>query len=259
MKMPRFCLMIISLCCLLTGCGDWGGIVYRVEYPSGYGRDCSTWDDITPIEGSTLQLGYQKSDDYEKTRSYTLLLLDESGKTLYQYPNLGSTALRGVAGEEGSVWICSEQWSTPHFNGYRSGGLKGGTLLLAESGTGELLLQQTLERNELFLTAVGADCWFYAEGRPAEEKWFGLVKIPAENACIYTRNQAEWGQKTPVFQFGFVEWPEDLDIKGSVEETIRFEIEERQIQVVFTAYEQTDKQQNRWEHLEKRRVVIPLE
>lgn len=253
---------LLSLFCFLVlfgGCNPYGAVAYRVIYPSGYVRDCYTRDVLTPIEGTDYQIRWEETAEHKDSGKYDLQVLDSAGELLFVYQGLGSRTMRGVSGSDGTVWICSEQWSSAHFNGYRSGDLAKSVLLLADMENGELLFSQELEENELYLTTVGTKCYFYYAGKEAEEKLFGLYEIPEENAEIYYRDSADWPEKVLAYEFGYVEWPDDIDSTASVEECIRFYINEQEIVVAFTTYEQTEKQTNRWEYIEKLQIAVPLE
>ncbi len=253
---------LLSLFCffvLFGGCKPYGEVVYQIIYPSGYARDCYTRDVLTPIEGTNYQIGWQETEGSKDSGKYDLQILDDMGEILFVYQGLGSRTMRGVAGPDGTVWLCSERWSSVHYNGYRSGDLKESVLLLVNMENGEILFSQELEENELYLTSVGTKCYFYYGGKEAEEKLFGLYKIPKKDAEIYYRDNANWSEKVFVYGFDYVEWPDDMDNEASVEERIRFYVNGREIVVAFTTYEQTEKQTNKWEYIEKLRVAIPLE
>ena len=106
---------IFSLCCtailvlLLTGCDPTAGAIsYEVIYPSGYSRDCYTYDEKSPIEGSSFYLQWEKADDYKKTYDYDMHILDENGSVLYSYPDVGSKAMRGSVQQDSKTWVCAE-------------------------------------------------------------------------------------------------------------------------------------------------------
>lgn len=257
------CLFFLS-CFLALPCGcmfqnPYGLVAYQVIYPSGYARDCYTWDERMPIEGTDCQIGWQKAADYETSGNYDLQILDAAGEVVFAYSGLGSRTMRGEAASDGTVWICSEQWDSPHFNGYRSGDLTKSVLLLADMESGEILFSQELKENELYLTSVGTKCYFYHCGTEAEKKLFGLYETKGEHAEVYYRDKSDWSKKVSVYEFDYVEWPEDMEDETSVENRIRFYVQEQAVVIVLTTYEQTDEAANRWEYLEKISVAIPLD
>ena len=122
---------VVSLCggatvaLLLTGCNPTTGATeYEVIYPSGYSRDSYAYDEKSPIEGSSCYLQWEEADDYKKTYDYNIHILDENGSVLYEYPDMGSKAIRGSVWEDGKTWVCAEHWTAPHHNGYVKGWLK---------------------------------------------------------------------------------------------------------------------------------------
>ena len=251
-----------SICCaaifvlLLTGCNPAAGAAkYEVIYPSGYRRDCYTYDEKSPIEGSACSLQWEKADDYEKTRDYDIHVLDENGSVLYIYPDVGSKAMRGRAQEDGKTWVCAEHWTAPHHNGYVEGWLKGSDLLLIDLGDGEILFQAKAGENEFCITANGTRCYFYVPGKEEGEKLFGLIKIPGENAVIYYRDASDWEQKHMVYTFDYVAEP-DIDTSDGVETRVQFYISENQLKVAWTSYESVGN--GHWEYLEKKAYEIPL-
>ena len=182
---------VVSLCggataaLLLTGCNPTAGATeYEVIYPSGYSRDSYAYDEKSPIEGSSCYLQWEEADDYKKTYDYDIHILDEKGSVLYEYPDMGSKAMRGNVWEDGKTWVCAEHWTAPHHNGYVEGWLKESDLLLIDLSCGEILFQDKAGENEFYLTSNGTRCYFYLPGKEESEKQFGLIKIPAENAVI---------------------------------------------------------------------------
>lgn len=236
---------------------DTGSTLLAVGYPSGYERTAHTWDDPVPVEGADCQLRTEKADDFDKTRAYDLKILDGDGEVLYTCPGLGHSVVRGEAAGDGSVWISSELWNFNHYNGYQSGYLKKSTLLLVDLTDGSVLFQAELGKNELYLTSRGSICYFYNCGKREQKKFFGLFTIPARAAELYARDMENWDGKTTLHTFDYVIQPDELD-EHSVEDQIQFYLDEDRITVSMTAYVQVDKETNAWDHVEKRRVVIPL-
>lgn len=261
-KRITYLLFLLCFFVLYGGCmfqiPPYGAVAYQVIYPSGYARDCYTRDDLMPIEGTDYQMKQQEAAEHENSREYDLQILNGAGEVLFTYQGLGSRTMRGAAGSDRTVWICSEQWNSPHFNGYRSGDLTGGILLLADMESGEILFSQELEENELYLASVGTKCYFYYGGKEAGKKLFGLLETPRKNAELYYRDSADWSEKISVYEFNYVEWPDDIDNTASVEDYIRFYVNEQKIAVAFTTYEQTEKKTNKWEYIEKSKVEISL-
>lgn len=251
---------LLTLLILLSGCvlsRPYGAVAYQFLYPSGYVRDCYTWDETAPIEGTPYQLRCSERVGFSR-RVEDLQVLDESGNLLYEYVGIGSGTMRGEAAENNSVWICSEQWSSAHYNGYRSGDLRSSTLLFVDMRNGEFLFSQVLGKNELYLTSKDTRCYFYDCGTEPEEAFFGLFRRPGQNAQIYYRDIEDWEEKRTVCEFDYVNWPEDMDDEKAVEKCIRFYIQEEQVTAAFTTYEQTEEETNTWEYLEKSSITIPL-
>lgn len=253
-KIFLLCLFCISV--LLSGCqySPYGAIAYQIIYPSEYSRDCYTWDKLTPIEGTDWYL--QKIQNNKKTENYDLQILDKEGGLIFEYPDIGKDTIRGEATGEGTIWICSEQWNSPHFNGYRSGDLVESLLLLLDIENGDILFQQKLGKNELYLTSAGTKCYFYFCGKEEEEKFFGLHRIPAQNAEVYYRDINDWTKKVSVYTFDYVEWPDNIDDKESVENYIRFYLQDQIITIALTTYEAEPK--GVWQYIEKSSVEILL-
>ena len=253
---------VISICCaaiivlLLTGCNPTAGATeYEVIYPFGDSRDCYTYDERSPIEGSSCYLQWEKADDYKKTYDYDMYILDENGSVLYSYPDVGSKAMRGSVREDGKTWVCAEHWTAPHHNGYVEGWLKESDLLLIDLSDGEILFQQKAGENEFYITSNGTRCYFYLPGKEESEKLFGLIKIPAEHAVIYYRDTSDWTQKHTVYMFDYVTEP-DIDTSNGVLTRIKFYISENELKVAWTSYEPVSDEN--WEYLEKKAYEISL-
>ena len=253
---------VVSLCLaaiaalLLTGCNPTAGAAeYEVIYPSGYSRDSYAYDETSPIEGSSCYLQWEEADDYKKTYDYDMYILDESGSVLYEYPDMGSKAMRGSVQEDGKTWVCAEHWTAPHHNGYVEGWLKESDLLLIDLSSGEILFQGKAGENEFYITSTGTQCYFYLPGKEESEKLFGLIKIPAQNAIIYYRDTSDWAQKHTVYTFDYVTEP-DIDTSNGVTTRIIFYISENQLKAAWTSYEPVGN--GNWEYLEKKAYEISL-
>lgn len=241
---------------LLTGCDlNGGGALLEVVYPSGYTRTAATWDDLTPVEGTGYQLRAEKAEDYDKTHVYDLLIVDEAGSLLYEFPGAGQTAMRGEAAESEAVWICSEWWEAAHYNGYLSGHLTRSMVLLVDMRDGTVLFQGETGKDELYLTSNETRCYFYEPGKEESEKLFGLVKIPSENAVIYYRDTVDWSERHIIYTFDYVLEP-DIDTSNGVETCVKFYISEDQLKVAWTSYESIGNEN--WDYLEKKAYEIPL-
>lgn len=264
MKKKCLCLLLcLPLFLTLTGCPLYstGSVDYEIVYPSGYvqRRDTYTWNEPVPVEGADWQLCEQQAADWEKSRRYDLQVLDGEGEPLYTYPGLGSSDLRGEGAGDGTVWLCSELWETPVYSSYTSGKLEGGSLLLVDMSDGAVLFQKELGANELFLTCREGKCYFYFCGSEAEERLFGLLKTPAQNACVYYRDVENWDEPVLVYDFGYVEWLEDeWDRKLTGSFRLRFTLEEDAVTVTAVARERPDLSTQHWEDVEKASVTIPL-
>ena len=252
----------VFLCCatifvvLLTGCNPTAGATeYEVIYPSGYSRDSYVYDEISPIEGSTCCLQWKEADDYKKTYDYDMQILDENGSVLYEYPDVGSKAMRGSVQEADRIWVCAEHWTAPHHNGYVEDWLKESDLLLIDLSDGEILFQDKAGENEFYITSNGTRCYFYLPGKEEREKLFGLIKIPAKNAVIYYRDTSDWTQEHMVYAFDYVAEP-DIDTSNGAATRIKFYISENQLKVAWTSYESVGN--GNWEYLEKKAYEILL-
>mgnify|MGYP001031262001 CR=1 FL=1 len=241
----------------LTGCDlGVGRASYEIIYPSGLSRGPYDWNDIVPAEGVPYQLTSGKSENFDKTRTYDLRVLDENGEVLYEYPELGHSVVCGEAGgQENTVWVSCELWNTPHHHGYRDGCLEESTLLLLDMETGEILFQAEAGENECYLTSRQSRCYFYKPGEPERKKLFGLLKTPAQNAELYYRDTEDWSERHTVYTFDYVDKP---DMGGSgVEDRVKFYLSENQIRAAWTSYESVE--DGKWEYLEKRIYEISLE
>lgn len=248
--------LFLFLSALLSGCDRWAGHAeYEVIYPSGWSRDGRMWEDEVPVEGTSLMLRRIKAEDYEENRAFDLCLLDQEGKLLYTCPGLAYDTMRGEAGEEGTVWLCSESWSASHYNGYMDGSLTKGALMLVDVSEGRALFWAETEKNEFYLTSVGGRCYFYTPGRESRKILFGLVKLPEEKARIYYRDRYDWEQKNTVHTMNYAEFPR---VEGKDVDRLQFWLESDAIRIVLADYEQTDREANTWEYVEKDSVGIPL-
>ena len=246
-----FCLILIVL---LTGCTTYGGAVLEVVYSSGYVRDPYVRTDTSPVEGTKYQLRSVKSSDYEKSHQFNLQILNETSEVLYEYPQIGSPTMRGEAGsEEDTIWVCSEFWNTPHYNGYINGGLEKSYLILLDMQNGSILFQQEVEANHLYLTTIGGYSYFYFPGKELQE---GLLQSsPAQNAEIYYVDVSEWTQRNTLYTFDYVFEPE-LENSSSAEIRARFILNDESLQVVWLSYELDN---SKWEYKEHRSYDISTE
>ena len=247
---------IVFLCCAaavilsLTGCNPTAGATeYEIIYPSGYSRDCFTYDEKSPIEGSSCWLQWEEADDHRKTYDYDMKILDENDSVLHIYPDVGRKAMRGSVQADHTAWICAEHWTAPHHNGYVEGWLKESDLLWIDLSDGEILFQDKAGENEFYITSIGTRCYFYLPGK--EES----IRIPAENAVIYYRDTSDWTQKHTVYTFDYVAEP-DIDTSNGVSTRIRFYISESQLKAAWTSYEPVGNKN--WEYLEKKAYEISL-
>lgn len=224
---------------LLSGCNPDSGLAWiEVSYPSGYVRTSTTWDELTPVEGADFHLRVQKAEDYDKTYHYDLQILDGSGDLLYELPDVGQTTMRGeLAGDGNAIWVCSEWWSTVHCNGYLNGRLSKSIVLLVDMADGAVLFQGETGEGELYLTSVKTRCYFYDAGEPERTAWFGLVRMPAQEAQIYYRDTQDWEAPQTVYSFDYVGEPDVASYKDS-RSKVRFQLEEDLVRVVW---ESTDR------------------
>lgn len=207
---------VVSLL-LLSGCNpDSGLALMEVSYPSGYVRTSTTWDELVPVEGAEYQLQALKAEDYDKTYHYNLQILDGTGDRLYEIPDVGQTAMRGeLAGDGTSVWVCSEWWSTVHYNGYLNGRLSKSIVLLVDMTDGAVLFQGETGEGEFYLTSEKTRCYFYDAGEPERTAWFGLIRSPTRNARIYYRDTQDWKNPQTVYSFDYINEPDVASYKDS--------------------------------------------
>lgn len=247
---------------LLCSCdfnSNRGTTVLEIIYPSGYARDCYNRDTEAPIEGTSFHLVAQDSEVDTESKEYELQILNENADILWQQSQLGYLPLlRGERAKEGSLWIVSEHWNTPHYTGYISSGLKESMIFLVDIEKNEILFQQKLKENELYLTSVGTKCYFYHCGQRKREQLLGLYTIPAVKAEIYYRDMKNWEEKVSIHSFDYELQPDRLDEK-SVEDRIRFYLEQDKIKVSMTAYLQTEPNGGEQEYTEVSVVEILLE
>lgn len=91
---------------LLTGCNpDSGSAFLEVVYPSGYAKTYTTYDEMTPVEGTDYQLRAQKAEKYDKTYEYNLQILDGNGNLLWELPDIGHPTMRGETVGDAAVWV----------------------------------------------------------------------------------------------------------------------------------------------------------
>lgn len=247
-----FCAAMLIL--PLAGCNPTAGATqYEVVYPSGYSRDCYTYDDICPIEGGSYYLQWEEADDYSKTYHYDMRILDEDESVLYEYPDMGSRTMRGIQQDADTIWVCAERWTVPHHNGYLEDWLKESDLFLMDLRDGGILFQAKAGENEFYLTTKETRCYFYTQGEEEREMLFGLVKIPSKHAEIYYRDISDWTEKHTVYTFDYVTEP-DIDTSKGVLTCIKFYVSEKQIKVAWTSYESIGN--GDWEYLEKKAYDI---
>lgn len=231
-----FTAFIFTFSVLLSGCdfnSQRGTAVIEVQYPSGYSRDCYTWDELSPVEGTSYQIQAEQSENYKKTKKYDIRILNEDGLVIYEYPEAGYSVVRGEAAWGEYIWISAENWNSPHYNGYISGSLTESILMLADMETGEIQFQKELGKNELFLTSAETRCYFYHCGQKASEQWFGLLKVPGRNARVYYREKDNWEQEVVVYTLDYELEPE-LDDR-SIEDRIRFLLSDEKIVLSMTS------------------------
>ncbi len=85
-----FLLFLLCIPVLLSSCQypPYGAIAYQILYPSGYSRDCYTWDKLTPIEGT----------DWYLAENNGLEILDKEGGLIFEYPDISQGTVRGNRG-----------------------------------------------------------------------------------------------------------------------------------------------------------------
>lgn len=212
---------------LLTGCNpDSGSAFLEVVYPSGYTRTYTTYDELTPVEGTDFQLRAREAEDYAKTHKYNLQILDGNGDLLWELPGIGCPAMRGEAAGDAAVWVCVEWWNTALSNGYLNGHLSKSVILLVDTADGEVLFQAGTGKNELYLTSRGNLCYFYKPG-----------KTDRENAYIFCRDIQDWKTEQVIYTFDYAVEPDIATYNDSALKA-RFILDDDSIKVVW---ESTDR------------------
>ena len=217
----------LAVLLLLSGCNpDSGSAFLEVVYPSGYARTYTTYDELTPVEGTDCQLRAREAEDYDKTYEYNLQILDGDGNLLWELPDIGRPTMRGEAAGDSAVWICSEWWNTVLSNGYLNGHLSKSIVLLVDMANGEVLFQAETGKNELYLTSRGNLCYFYKMG-----------KTDRQNAYVCCRDIQDWETEQIIYTFDYAVEPDIATYKDSMLKA-RFILDDDSIKVVW---ESTDR------------------
>lgn len=195
----------LAMLLLLTGCNPDGGAFLEVVYPSGYARTYTTYDEMTPVEGTDYQLRVREAEDYDKTYKYNLQILDENGNLLWELPDIGRPTMRGETAGATVAWVCAEWWNTAHCNGYLNGHLSKSIVLLVDTADGEVLFQAETGKNELYLTSRGNLCYFYKMG-----------KADRENAYVSYRDIRDWETEQVIYTFDYAVEPDIATYKDSM-------------------------------------------
>ena len=212
---------------LLTGCNpDSGSAFLDLVYPSGYARTYTTFDEMTPVEGTDYRLRAQEAEDYNKTYDYNLQILDGNGNLLWELPDIGRPTMRGETAGATAVWVCAEWWDTVLCNGYLNGHLSKSIVLLVDTADGEVLFQAETGKNELYLTSRGNLCYFYKMG-----------KSDQENAYVCCRDIQDWEAEQVIYTFDYEVEPDIAAYKDSMLKA-RFILDDDSIKVVW---ESTDR------------------
>lgn len=245
-------------------------VMYDISYASGYSRDPYCRDEQSPVQSDDLPTADLQSAKLRVQGAETgLQLLDADGELLYQFAAAGFDTLRGelardFAGAEQAVWLCAERWQKSRYNGYIDGKLLGSRLLLVDVADGGQLFAGDSAENELFLTACGTYCYFYAPGQPERHKWLIFGKQEAEPARIVCRSTDNWAVADTVYAFGYAGAPYVM-LESEGEEAgkrldidrICFYVGAEGLRVELKHYEQTDVERDRWDYVAKEIVEIP--
>lgn len=96
---------------LLPGCNpDAGKIAYEIIYSSGnkIPPEKSLNGRAYPIEDSEIELKWNTNEGKEAV----LQLINQDNVVINEYYNLPSSAARGYEGEDGFIWVCTDDWDT---------------------------------------------------------------------------------------------------------------------------------------------------
>ena len=240
----------IAALLLLPGCNpDSGSAFLEVVYPSGYARTYTTYDEMTPVEGTDCQLRAQEAEDYDKTYNYDLQILDEAGNLLWEFPDIGRPTMRGEAAGDTAVWVCAEWWNTVHSNGYLNGHLSKSIVLLVDIADGEVLFQAETGKNELYLTSRGNLCYFYKMG-----------KADRENAYVSCRDIRDWETEQVIYTFDYAVEPDIATYKDSMLKA-RFILDDDSIKVVWESTDRVLTSEGKYQSVfsEKAAYEIPVD
>lgn len=235
---------------LLTGCNpDSGSALLEVVYPSGFTRTYATYDELTPIEGTDCQLRARETEDHDKTHKYNLQILDGNGDLLWEFPDIGRSAMRGEVAGDAAVWVCAEWWNTVHCNGYLNGHLSKSIVLLVDTADGEVLFQAETGKNELYLTSRGNLCYFYRMGRSDQE-----------NAYVCCRDIQDWEAEQVIYTFDYAVEPDIATYKDSMLKA-RFVLADDSIKVVWESTDRILTSEGKYQAVfsEKAAYVIPID
>lgn len=243
----KFFWLLLLVLLIFSGCDNTQGPGYEIVYQSGYTRNCYTRVEPIPIENS----GYHLQNNKEERR---IQILDGEA-VIYELDCADFYAMRGEAGNDGLIWISSERWGAPHYNGYIDHTLIQSRLVQINPSDGEILIQKEIGRDELFLTSKGSKCYFYDRGEEGEKNLFGVEKRKTRNAEIFYRDVSNWKEKVNVYDFSYIGKPvgaDGIEVKDKSSKLI-FHLKSESILISFIKKERSDDEVEQWS------IEIPLE
>ena len=229
-RIRSFLLVIFSF--LLTACVDpsAGYPGYVVRYPSGaeidtHGTGTGTKSSRRFRTDDRLEVMKMKRGEDTEYVDY-VDVQDKEGNILYTLEMEINYAFYTGQMIDGRLWICGEEWSSPH-GGRIDNYLDGGQLCGINLETKMLEYDHMLEKNEFFLTVRDEYAYFYHRGEKGVQYFGGLYEKKDQNARIYRRALSNWETIQTVYEFDYAEKPEDYF------DRIVFELQEEKMAVIM--------------------------
>lgn len=247
-------IFIHALVFVLSGCNpDAGKIKYEIIYPSGnkIPPEESVHERAYPIEDSELELKWE-----EAGKEMALQLIDKDGRIISEYWNLPSGTARGSKGEDGILWICTEDWKTVHRDGYLDSTLEKSTVMQVDAKSGKVIFTGNAGADELCLGYYGDKAYFYYRGLESEKKLLGFIQTEPQNAEIFYRDVKDWVSKQNVYTFDYIEKPYFDHNEKDTTNTLRFYLNGSLLRVTL---EVRSYMNSEWKNNGKWSVEIPLE
>ena len=173
------CFLLVTLIFLLTGCDPSAGYPnYIVRYPSG--TEIGGYEqEPRAIEGSDLMIDSELVEmKHGEDTEYVdyVNVQDKAGNIIYTLEMERKYSFYTGQMIDGWLWICGEDWSTPHggrIDDYLEAGRLCGINMEAET----VEYNQTLGKNELFLTVWGEYDYSYHRGKKGVRYLGNVIKL----------------------------------------------------------------------------------